>query len=347
MVYKAPFIFLLCALVSSVALAAEQQARLTRVDVLQIAAQPMELTSSYLGQVKPFRRSKISAQVAGQLETVPVSLGQSLKQDQVLAKIDTTRLALTYKLGLSNYQLAKAEYEREAKLFEKKLTSKSKLTQQKNRMEVSYYQMKLSQADLENSELKAPFGGVLSAKKAEVGEYIKKGNQLFEVMDLSKVKVQVNVPERDVGFASLGKPVNVSVDALGHKAFAGTIDSISLQADTKSRSFEVQVLVDNPKQEILSGMLGRVKMITQSLSDQVLIPRDTVLQDEQGSYVYLAEASVIKKRAIQLGHGVGNRVQVLGGLNPGELLVVVGQQMINHNEKVKINQNRPQLVKAP
>jgi len=355
MVYKLRFPAFLLGLMSVLVLAAPSldgaepthQARLTHVDVLQIVSQAVKLTSNYMGQVTPLRTSRLSAQVDGQLGEVPVSVGEGVKKGQLLAAMDTTRLSLTYRLALSNHELAKAEFQREEKLFQKHLTSSAKLTAQKNRMEVSYYQMKLNQTDLDHSQIKAPFAGVVSVKSAELGEYVKKGNQLFELMDLSKVKVKVHIPEREIGFARIGKVVRVTVDALGGKLFSGVISSVSLQADQKSRSFAVQVTVKNPQQEMFSGMLARVKMVTENLVAQVLIPRDTVLEDEQGSYVYITEASVIKKRPITLGHAVGEKVQVLSGLKAGQSLVVVGQQMVNHNEPVEINHSKLQAAMNP
>jgi len=270
--------------------------------------------------------------------------GQAVKPGQVMGKIDTSRLSLNYKLALSSYDLAKDEFDREKKLFAKQLSNQAKLSQFKNKMEMAFFQMRLAQVDLEKSQVTAPFAGVVSKKLAHAGEYLAKGAPLLELIDLSSVKARIQVPEREIAFVSLGKSVSVTLDSFPDREFVGKVSALSMEADQKSRSFRVEVVVENGKGELLSGMLARVRMVTQNLTNQLILPRDAILEDEKGSYVFVLSGDQASKRPVTLGLGLGANVQVTKGLSFGEKVVVVGQQMVTHQERVSVVKSSQQSL---
>lgn len=327
---------LLCFLAAPGFAQGEAGKRLTNVEVLELSAQPISASSSYMGHLEPAQRVTISSEVAGALEALDLEEGQAVKAGQVLGKIDTSRLSLNYKLARSSYELAKDEYDREKKLFAKQLSNQAKLSQIKNKMELAFFQMRLAQVDLEKSQLVAPFAGVVSKKMTHAGEYLNKGAPILELIDLSSVKARIQVPEREISFVARGKAVSVTLDSFPDREFKGSVSALSMEADQKSRSFRVEVVVENGKGELFSGMLARVRMVTQNLTDQLVLPRDAILEDEKGSYVFVLAGDQALKRPVALGLSLGDQVQVTKGLSFGEKVVVVGQQMVTHQERVSV-----------
>ncbi|MDT8446320.1 MAG: efflux RND transporter periplasmic adaptor subunit [bacterium] len=328
---------LLAALWCQNALAQEPPAkRLPNVEVLVLAPRPLTHYSTYMGHIEPMERASLSAELAGTVESADFVEGQSVKKGQILVQIETKRLGLNFRLARSNYELARDEFEREAQLFKNNLSNQAKLTQAKNRQEVAQVQMELAQLDLDKSQVSAPFDGVVSKKSVDRGEYLGKGAPMLEVLSLSKVKAKVNVPEREIGYVAPGRKVVVTLDALGDRVFEGQIQSLGLEADSKSRSFPVEVVVDNPQQALLAGMLARVKMVTMNLEKQVIIPRDAIMEDETGSYVFVLGGGMVVRRPVLSGIALGDEVQVKKGLAFGDRLVVVGQQLVTHQEPVKV-----------
>ena len=279
--------------------AEETTRQLTNVETLLLAHRPLTAYSTYMGHLEPQSRVMIGSEVAGAIERADFSVGDQVKKGQMLLQIETKKLEVQYKLARSNAELAKEDYQRELQLFAKKLSTRAQLNQLKNRMEVTQYQMELGQLDLKKSQVTAPFDGVISKKMIDQGEYIGMGKELVEILDLSQVKANVNVPEREVTQARREKKVEVSLDAVEGKIYEGQISSVSFEADQKSRSFRVEVEVPNPNGELRSGMLARVRMVTKSLFDQMIVPRDAVLEDESGSYVFLLVGEQVKKNPIK------------------------------------------------
>lgn len=314
----------------------------TKVEVIQLSPQVLKSYSTYIGHLKPKSRVKISSEIAGVIENLDLDVGAEVKAGQVVARIDTRKQRLNRKLNQSNYELALEDYKREKKLAEKKLSTAANLSELKNKVEVNKLKLELSTLDLNRSEIKSPINGVVKAKYVEAGEYIGVGKKVIEIIDLSEVLAVVHVPEREIRFTSIGKKVQVLADAQPNRTFIGAVKTIGLEADTKSRSFEIEIAVSNPGRILLPGMLSRVKMLKHSLNNQLVIPRHTIQEESTGSFVYIVKNGRTIKRAVKLGISTSEEVQVISGLTFGDYLVESGHQLITPRELVSVIKLRKQ-----
>jgi HlyD family secretion protein len=213
-----------------------------------------------------------------------------------------------------------------------------------NARDVNKVQLDLALLNLEKSKVKAPFTGVVKQKYTQNGGYIKTGEILLEIMDISKVLAKINIPEKDIQYLKPGKLVKVTLDALPHQILKGTIKTIGLEADTKSRSFPAEVVVDNSKRKLLPGMMTRAETIALSLPGQIMIPSHAILEREFGKVVFVVENGKAMERQVSLGTSIGNKVQVLSGLKAGDRLVVSSQQFVANNDVIKVIATSKQLA---
>ncbi len=323
---------------------AQAGAKLTKVKALVIKPRSLTSYASFVGHLAPKERVPISSEVEGIIEKANFDLGQRVTEGQVLVRFETSKSALAHKLNRANYKLAFAEYKREKELYKQGLSAKSQVETLKTKMEVNRYQMELSRLDLAKSTVKSPIDGVVSKKKVEQGEYKARGKLLLELISMKWVKAEINLPERDIRFAKVGKEVMVSLDAIPGQTYEGVISMVSREANTQNRSFAIEVEISNPQFELLPGMLARVRMTTYDLSRQVVIPRYAVLQDEKGSYVYLVNKGHSLKRPVRLGISQGSEVQIKEGVAFEDHLIIVGQELIAHNEEIEVVQTRDQIA---
>lgn len=314
----------------------------TKVELLQLTPQSLRSFANYVGHLEPKTSVTISAELAGILDNISVEQGSVVDKGQTIAQIDTERLSLTYQLKKSDYELASKDYEREMQLVKKKISTDAKLSSLKNRRDVSKLLLELAKLDLDRSRVVSPISGLVKAKYIESGEYTGKGAKLVEVFDISSVLAIINIPERDIRFVKKGKPVEVVVEAYPSRRFTGQIKTVGLEADQKSRSFEIEVLVDNKEQLLYPGMLTRVQMLKFDLTRQIVIPRHTIQESESGSFVYVVEDGRTQKRAVRIGISVLDKIQILGGLQFGDYLVDSGHQLITSDELVSVIKLRKQ-----
>ncbi|MBU3917641.1 efflux RND transporter periplasmic adaptor subunit [bacterium] len=313
-----------------------KQRELTKVEVVKLSPRTMKSYSTYIGNLKPNAKVEVSTEVAGIVEKAGFSVGQKVAKGAMLVQIDVRRQALTNKLNQSNYDLALNDYQIKQSLYKKKLTTSAKVNALKNRLDVNKVNLELSRLDLTKSKIRAPISGNIKSKIIEEGEYIAVGKKVLEIFDISKVIAVVNVPEHEIGFVKIGKKVKVTLSATPDEEFTGVISIIDIEADVRSRSFAVEVEMDNPEQKLLPGMLVKVKMLKVFLPNQIIIPRYTIQEEETGSFVYIVEGNKTVKRTVQLGNSLENEIQVLSGLDAGDNIINIGQQLVASGETVKI-----------
>ena len=223
-------------------------------------------------------------------------------------------------------------------------TDQVKLERFLNARDVNKVQLDLALLNLEKSKVKAPFTGVVKHKYAQNGGYLKLGEALLEIMDISSVLAKINIPEKDIQYLKRGKIVKITLDALPDQILKGTIKTIGLEADTKSRSFPAEVIVDNSDRNLLPGMMTRAETIALSLSKQIMVPSHAVLEREYGKVVFIVENGKAVEKQVSLGTSIDNKAQILSGLKVGDRLVVSSQQFIANNDVINIIATTKQLV---
>ena len=313
-----------------------EKRKLTKVEVLKISPHQLKNYGTYVGYLTPSRRVTVSSEIAGIVLNTNFAVGDSVSKNEVLVEFDTDRLNLNKKLRQSNYNLALMDYKREKSLYIKKLSTLAKVAALKNRMEVSKVSLGMANLDLAKSRVKSPLLGMIKIKYIEKGEYIGPGKKIAEILDISSVLAKVDIPEQEIHFAKKGKRVTAYFDALPGKKFRGVISSIGVEADRRSRSFPIEVSIANPNRLLLPGMLVRARLLKSALKNQILIPRHTIQQDENGSFVFVANSTKVKKKYIQTGISQKNNVQVTSGLKFGEFLIETGQQLVTAGDSVSI-----------
>jgi RND family efflux transporter MFP subunit len=202
----------------------------------------------------------------------------------------------------------------------------------------------LQEADivLGDTQLRAPFDGVLLERRVDVGTLVAPGMPAFTVADLSLVKARFNVPDSALEQFQAGQLLPLTVDAFANQRFEGHVLSVAPAADPKARSFEVAVAIDNPTRKLRSGMIASIRAAGETAErPQLLIPIDALVHDPvRGQYVVYAleekeGRSVARAIPIHPGPLRGNRVSVVEGLTPGQRIVQSGANLLHPGDAVK------------
>ena len=170
----------------------------------------------------------------------------------------------------------------------------------------------------------------------QMGGFIQNGSDLFELMDISKVHVRINIPEKEMRFASVGKAVSIRLDAMPGEEFRGKIKTLGLEADIKCRCFPADVVIDNEEQRLLPGMMAKVKMLAFEEANQIIVPRHSVIEKLNGSVVFIVRDGKAVQIPVVPGAMIEENVQIVSGLSFGDQLIVVGQDLLANNEPVTV-----------
>ena len=318
---------------------APMEAPPVNVAVLPVAATAqLRDTFDLPAVVEPNRIVTVAAEVAGRIETIPPEEGSLVKAGDLLVQLNTDLIRPQVQAAEAQYRRDKIQYERMAALVESDATSRSDLDDAVNRLATSEAQLAENRARLERSRIVAPIRGILNDLPVEEGEYVQPGMAVAEVVETATVKVAVDVPERDIGFFSVGHEAEVLVNTFdGQQSVAGTITFISETAHPQTRSTRMEVTLDNKQGLLRSGQIVRVRLTRRILQNAIMIPLLAVIPMEDGKVVYVVdENGKAERRTVTLDVIKGDRVLITRGLTPGDRLIVAGHRFVAPGQAVKV-----------
>jgi RND family efflux transporter MFP subunit len=301
-----------------------------------------------VGTLRAAQTSQLAAQMMGNIVEIRVHEGDRIQRGQVLAVIDDAQpraaldragaadLAAQQEITASDSDLtlAEATFKRYETLYEKKSVSPQEFDEVKARYQAAQARREMARAGqaqakaaldqarsvLGYTHILAPFDGVVTEKKVDVGTLASPGMPIFTVEDLRSYRVETTVNETDLRYVHMGQRIPVVMDALGDRELKGRVVEIVPAADPASRSFLVKVEVPSDP-TLRSGLFGRAQF-TRGERSALLIPRTAVIERGQLQGVYVVDQNRIAElRYITLGKPSASQVEVLAGLQSGEMLI--------------------------
>lgn len=303
------------------------------VSVAQVFVREVPQEAVYTSTVQAFVKNNIAPQTAGRITKINVEVGDFVKEGQVLAEIDKAQL-LQAQLQLQNQEV---ELQRLKTLYEEGGLSQSDY----DAIQLQYNVLK-TQVDnlIENTTLRSPINGVITARNYDVGDMYAMSAPLFTVEQIVPVKLLLGVSETDYSKVKKGDSVTVTADAIPDKTFYGKVNRIYPTVDPATRTFTVEVKIDNTYKTLRPGMFARATVNFGS-NNNVVIP-DVAVVKQQGSgerFVYvLNEDNTVTYKKVVLGRRMGAEYEVLEGLQDGDKVVVGGQIRLKDGVKVIVNE---------
>ena len=313
---------------AAAAMAAQPQAQ--AVKVMAAAKQDVRQDGVYSATVQAFAVNNIAPQRGGRIQKINVEVGDFVGKGQVLAEMDRVQLDQA-KLRLSN---AETELGRLKQLYEQ-----GGLAQSDYEAAELNFQVSKSTYDnlLENTILRSPISGVVSARNYDRGDMFGMAAPIFTVQQITPVKILVGISEGDYTKVKKGDNVTLTVDALPGKTFSGTIKRIYPTIDPLTHTVNIEVNVPNQNRELRPGMYAKVN-VTFGHSSSIVVPDAAVvrLQGSGQRNVFVVENGVAVQREVTLGRHFDSQYEILSGLEVGEQVVVKGGSALRNGAAVEV-----------
>lgn len=301
-----------------------------------------------VGTLRAAQTSQLAAQMLGTIVEIRVREGDRVQRGQVLAEIDQAQpraaldraaaaeLAARQEISASESEFAfsEATFKRYQTLYDKKSVSPQEFDEIKARYQAAQARREMARAGqaqanaalqqarsaLGYTHIVAPFDGLVTEKRADIGTLASPGMPIFTLEDLHRYRLEATVNESDLRFVRQGQPVPVFIDSIGDRQLRGRVVEIVPAADPASRSFLVKVeLPDGPA--LRSGLFGRAQF-SRGARSALLIPREAVVERGQLQGIYVLDQNrIVGLRYITLGRSIGGQVEVFAGLQTGETIV--------------------------
>jgi membrane fusion protein (multidrug efflux system) len=276
-------------------------------------------------------------------EGYPVGRGTLLAEiNQIDYELDERRSEAALKQAQASLVNAKAEYQRKESLLKEELVTKQQFDDISTKvgladaaLESARAALSISKEKLSRTKIYSPIIASVKEKKVSVGDFVRNGTSLFQIIKTNPLKLRFSISEKDVAGLKTGQDVAFSVDAFANQKFHGKISLLYPNLEEKTRTLQAEAVVPNAGQILKPGYFARIQIFTREARDAVIVPLTALLYDGPTIRVFVVNGNQAKERIIKTGNKYGEYVEVLDGLNEGEQVVVVGQN--NLSEGVKVN----------
>lgn len=311
------------------------------------------LAVSAAGQAAPWREAVITAQVAGQVRNVSRTENAVVRAGASLASIEPAEYELALRDAQARHRSAEAQY-REMTLFDERINDNSvradrqKAARAKSGLEQAEVAVQKARLELERARVRAPFSGRVADVRVQAGQYVRPGDPLMTIVDLSRIKVEVQVLEGQVGFLASGRKAKVHFAAFPDEEFEGRIETINPIVDRNTRSARVMVTVANRAGRILPGMYARVQLDARRFPDRILVPRSAILERDRRKLLFVFEPGsenaargLAKWRYVTTGLENESQIEIIETsesemVRPGEVVLTAGHQTLVHDARVRV-----------
>lgn len=301
------------------------------------------LTLSAVGTMQAILSVPVSFDADGVLASINAKAGQQVKKDQIIATLDSTADLAQLKYYQANLVLQQASYQRMLSIKDTGAISQQMLDSQKASVVQAQAQVDQQQAILNQKTFKAPFAGVLSNITGSNGSYLAKGTAIATLVQEAPLYVQFTLPVSDRPMIELGQAVTVTSGAYVGQSFKGILSYVAPQANSDSGTMTLQATIDNPDFLLLPGMFVSVSQLVNPNRQLLTVPDVAVMTDIVGQYVFKVEGTQVRKIYVNAGESIGGLTPISSGLNPGDTVVIAGQQKLNDQSPITLLSD-PSLV---
>lgn len=290
------------------------------VRVQTVESRKRVATEDVVGTVRPRLRSALEAKVSGRVERMLAVPGQRAKTGELLVQIYAPEIQARFDQARAIREQADREFKRKQSLFNDKTISRSEFDAAESELRVADASVKEAETVLGYTKITAPFDGIVTAKRADVGDLASPGKTLVEMEDPATLRLEADVPEALMGKISMGDKLSIRVPAIG-ATLEGTVSEISPVADANSRTFPVKLDLGGTA-GLRSGQFGRLAVPVAEVSAIRVSAGAVIVRGQMEISFVIAADGKARMRLVKTGKHLEGETEIVSGLNPGEQIIV-------------------------
>ena len=306
------------------------------VAVRTLVLEPRKIEDALLlpGRIQAMQEAQLGAQSAGQVVEILADKGQTVKEGQVLLRIDSRLWEAARKRAAIEVRDAEKDLKRWKELEKSGAVSASDYEGIQRRQESAEIALEEAEVMASQCEVRAPFAGVIVERGVEVGDYANEGQAVLSVIRLDRVKVAFDVPEQDVSSLKSGQSKKFTLAALSGREFSGEVTFVSSQAGRDSNSFAAELEAENADGTLKAGMIAQVALVRQERDGAMLVPLAAIVPRKGEHYVFAVENGRAVRKRVLMGALIGHEAVLESGVAAGERIVVEGHRGLQDGQPV-------------
>ncbi len=291
------------------------------------------------GTVISDMEAQLKPEVSGRVVKISFSEGKSVRKGQLLVKLNDTDLqAQLRKIKIQLKLLADKEV-RLKKLLQINGASQEEYDNNFSQLESTKADIDLLQAQIDKTEIRAPFDGIVGLKSIDEGQYITPNILVASIQKINPVKIDFSIPEQYASLLRQNSNVSFTLKGNNEKHHA-SIYAIDPKIDASTRSLLIRARCDNPKGNIFPGAFAEVELTLQNTENALLIPSESIIPILKGQKVFLYKNGKAKEVKVKCGIRTADRIEILEGILAGDTVITSGIMQIKDGSAVKITKKR-------
>jgi membrane fusion protein (multidrug efflux system) len=308
------------------------------VTVAPVIFRPTAQVLKFVGTLFGNEEVTLSSEVDGQIETLHADLGDPVQREEVLLEIEDDNLRARLREIEATLAKARTDEKRGRELAAAKVISPQEYEAMQTALAVGEAQRDTLNVLLRDTSVRSPLSGYVARRHVSVGEYVRAGTPLFDLVADQPLKLRGDVPERFAGDLAVEQKVQIRVDAYPDAVFRGTLARISPTANRENRSITVEALIENADRKLKPGFFANAGIVTRSDSEAMVVPETAVLNFAGVTKLFVIRDGMAYERKVRTGtRDAQGLVEILEGVNPAEEVATSGLAKLANGTPVVVN----------
>lgn len=306
------------------------------VKVFEAKTETLSDELSLIGTVIPNNDVNVQSETQGRIIKSNIEVGDRVSAGTVLFEIDDELKRANVMQAEANFEKAKKDYDRYQELVKQKAVADAQLDGVVLTYKSAEASLITAKRQLRDTKITSPISGTVANRAVNQGSTVANNTLVANIVDVSRMKLKINVSEKDVFKLSNGNEVNVTTDLKPGTSYSAKIISIGAKAD-EAHTYPIEVLLSDPS-AFKAGMFARVTFNSIQSSPSLVVPREAIVGSVRNASVYVTDGSKAYLKKVVCGSESAGKIEIIQGLSEGEKVITVGQNVINDGYNVKIQQ---------
>ena len=305
------------------------------VEVIQLKKETLNNQLQVSGTILPNESVAIKPEISGLVSKINFKEGEYVTKGTPLLYLNDNELQAQYQRLQYTQKLFQTQESRQKQLLAREAISQEEYDIVLNQYNTALSDIKLVQAQLEKTVIRAPFSGRLGLRQVSEGAVINSANVIVSIVNIDPIKLEFSIPERYSGMVSVGSPIYFSSEASTEEV-VGEVYAYEPQIDAATRTIKLRAQSPNSEGKYLQGMFVKIRFVLDVQEDALLVPAESVIPELSGYKVFIVGADgKAEQRLIEIGKRTDTQVQVLSGLKEGDLVLTTGVMQVRQGMTVK------------
>ena len=309
----------------------------TLVDYMILKPESFDEVVVVIGTLIPDEQVDLSSEASGNITAINFREGARVRKGELLVKINDRELQAQYQRATHREKLADDRFHRQEILLQKEAISQEEYEIALTELNSLKAETQLIKAQIERTEIRAPFDGIVGLRNVSVGEFISPQITVARLINNNPIKLDFAIPERYFEIVKVNSRVHFKIEG-SNDLYAATVYAVEPKIDVSTRTIQLRALAQNPDGRLFPGASASVQLGITSLKNAIMVPSESLLSEASGHRAFVYKDGIAEMRDVIIGVRTERNVQVVRGLDVGDTLVVTGIMQIRPNGGLRLNE---------